>query len=92
MRIALALVVLLGGTASADAAEPQRWCSNGLDTPAELVESSHGFIMKVAGQPDEYPGDSLDAARIFVQALEDEEGPEQYVYIVRDCIFWPCEQ
>ena len=56
MRKVLALMMLMCGAASADAAaQPQEtWCSDGFDRPAELVISAGpNFVLKIAGSPDE---------------------------------------
>lgn len=53
MRKLIAIMALLCGAASAYAAEPQKWCSDSYDKPAELIMPSDGpFVFKVGGKTE----------------------------------------
>jgi hypothetical protein len=99
MKNLMAIVALLGGLAGADAAEPQRWCSDGFDKPAELIEVEGwpNFVLKVEGRPDEPlntdHNSPLNSASVRIHGEADEAEEEtQEIWIFRDRVFWPCDK
>jgi hypothetical protein len=92
MRKLSALIVLLRGAASADAAEGTKWCSYG-DPPAQIIynvgaSSWPYYTMTVGDKVSGGPEDSWDTARIFLKGAEAEEGgAEQTVFVIHDRIF-----
>jgi hypothetical protein len=100
MRKLMAIVALfLCGTAGADAAELQEWCSDGFEKPAKLIEVEGwpNFVLKIDGRPDEPlntdHNSPLNSASVRVHGEADEEEEEtQEIWIYRDRVFWPCDK
>ncbi len=107
MRKLMALVVLLCGAASADAADSvSSWCSAGFDAPA-ILTNNQGFVLKVGNKTERlgdgrsfgtgmngrvFPnGDLLSTAEFA--AASGPNGPEEVIPILlfRDRVFWPCD-
>src|SRR4029078_7072342 len=95
MRKLLALMVLLCGAASADAANTantRMWCSEG----AQLLLPSQGdddWILKVDGKPDEHldsPHD-INAVDLILYDEGTEQRQNDLIY-ARGRIFRPCEK
>ncbi len=92
MRKLLALMVLLCGAASADAADTRMWCSEG----AQLLLPSQGdvdWILKVDGKPDERLNSQHDIKGVDLILYD--EGTEQRqndLIYSRGRIFRPCEK
>jgi hypothetical protein len=95
MRKLLAVVVLLCGAVSADAAEPQKWCSEGFDKPAVITADYRVII----GGVTQNEAQDMDPQRADITILgegDDESDPgstaydKQEVLIFRDRVFWPC--
>ena len=92
MRKLIAVMVLLCGAASTEAAEPQKWCSKGFeDGPAELVSTADDLVLTIGGKPVEIEGDGHEPA-ITTALLAFSEGatPSYLVWIYKDRIFRPC--
>jgi hypothetical protein len=93
MRKLLALMALLCGAASTEAAEPQKWCSIGFDDgPAELVWAADGDLaLTIGGKPVEIEGDGHEPAIASAWVLFSKEDKLiDPVWIYKDRIFWPC--
>lgn len=96
MRKLIALVALLGSAASADAAEPQKWCSDGFDEgPAQLIVGPERSVnddlyLTINGQRVEI---RIDHEPDMTEGWfsEDGSGHRQRVWIVHSRVFWPCD-
>ena len=88
MRKLMALVVLLCGAASANAAE--RWCSG----ETELLIQAGGPVVKTNGKitealdPEFWPEHVTFATIDY--ASEGEEHKGEKIAIYKDRVFWPC--
>jgi hypothetical protein len=85
----MAFMMLICSTASADAAETLRWCSDGAQL---LVQKDDSWILRVDGKPDE----RLDGSHDIILAdliLYDEitEQRQNNVVYARGRIFQPCQ-
>lgn len=92
MRKLLALVVLLCGAASADAANTRMWCSEG----AQLLLPSQGdddWILKVDGKPDERLNGlhEIKAVDLILHDADAQQRQNDLIYS-RGRIFRPCEK
>ncbi len=98
----MALVVLLCGAASADAAVNSSWCSSGFDAPAVLSNGGDGYMLKI-GKKTERLGEgrrmgtgmnmSVLPSGDTVMSGEVEQGGETIdIVILRDRVFWPCDE
>jgi hypothetical protein len=91
MRKLLALMVLLCGAASADAANTRMWCSEG----AQLLPSQedNDWILKVDGKPDERLNNlhDINAADLILYDEGTEQRQNDLIY-ARGRIFRPCEK
>jgi hypothetical protein len=77
--------------------KPERWCSDGFDTPAELISDEPGhYLLKIPGQPD-VPMWNDDLGPFLWASLrahgEGDKTEETTVEVViyRDRIFWLCD-
>jgi hypothetical protein len=91
MRKLLALMVVLCGAASADAADTRMWCSEG----AQLLLPSQGdddWILKVDGKPDERLSlHDINAVDLILYDDGTEQRQNDLIYS-RGRIFRPCEK
>lgn len=93
MRKILAVVVFLCSAASAYAAEPAKWCSDGYDKPAELAISDSGAVFSVGGKSITLDNEFWRENVTFVEAsyaVEGEEHQNEKVVFYQDRVFWPC--
>lgn len=101
MRAALALAALLAGLASADAAEPQKWCSNGFDKPATLtLADDYAMSLNIGGTVEVFRNPGLEDGLVYWingtpnrlwDAMTHAEDEEIKILLFRDRVFWPCE-
>ena len=95
MRIGSALTALMCGVVSsyAAASHPEKWCSNGFDKPAELSQRGHELFLTIGGKRvetiDIENGDVRYATLMASHGMENY--PQQDILILRDRVFWPCE-
>jgi hypothetical protein len=89
MRKLLALMVLLCGTASADAAETLKWCTDGAQL---LLSDDDSWILRVDGKPDERLTGLHDitGADLILYDESTEQRQNDLVY-ARGRIFRPCQ-
>jgi hypothetical protein len=91
MRKLLALVVVLCGAASAEAANTRMWCSEG----AQLLPSQEDadWVLKVEGKPDERLDSrhDINAADLIIYDEGTEQRQNDLIYS-RGRIFRPCEK
>ena len=88
MRKLTALMVLFCGTASADAAETLRWCSDGAKL---FFQKDDSWVLRVDGKPDESLSGSHDIvlADLILYDESTEQRQNDVVY-ARGRIFQPC--
>lgn len=108
MRTALALVALLAGSASAYAATPEKWCSDGFGKPAVLtMTDALGYILKIGKKTEVFkesgplgtglPGRVVGTGEVvytaeLVNAVDPNNPETVQLFIFRDRVFWPCAQ
>jgi hypothetical protein len=108
MRTVLALVGFMCGAVSAYAAEPPlKWCSDGFESPATLTQVNTGFVLRIGDKSERFEyhgpvgtgmngrvlptGEVLNSAEV-VNAPDPSTPDVIPVRILRDRVFWPCNE
>lgn len=95
LSIGMANTIVFSPSTHADEI-PAKWCSSGFGSPAEFSRYSKapgGWLLKIAGQPDEWfddEADELTSAEVVIW-MEGLAEPKQHVWIIRDRVFWACK-